>query len=346
MGSARNRQSDHRFRAEGEKELELRSTERGQWEVRLEGASQHLLRLELKVPVNVILDRKHLTMAIPEAPSTYFELVVPRPVQEVEVASGGSEGKTVIAGGKGTHLSAHLSPRSRLTLDWTDEAKSGSPPPPLLAAQVEIAIDPDLEAVTTRSSWVIRCVRGIVRKLEIRLDEQDVVQILKLEDQFLMAAIERNVLTIPLGEAMRPGETRHLFLETRRAIQPNAPRTYAFSGFPLSNAAEQSGAIGITQSANLWINVTTAQGLHRIDPRELPAELRRHPGTGTAYQFLDQPYKLGLGIESSPPLYRSETSTRMVLDAQTAQVDTTVQVQRGCAAGSSRSRSWFPLVCR
>lgn len=313
---------------EGEKELELRTTERGQWEVRLEGAGQHRLRFELKVPINVSLDRKHLTMTIPEAPSTYFELDVPRPVQEVDVASGGSVGKTVLASGKGTRLSAHLWPRSRLILDWTDEAKSGFPPPPLLAAQVEIAIDADLEAVTTRSSWVIRCVRGIARRLEIRLDELDVVQTLKLDDQFLVAAIERNVLTIPLGEAMRPGETRHLVMETRRTFPPNAPKTYAFSGFPLSNAVEQSGAIGITQSANLWINVTTAQGLHRIDPRELPTELRARPGTGTAYQFLDQPYKLGLGIENSPPLYRSETSTRMVLDAQTAQVDTTVQVQR------------------
>jgi hypothetical protein len=313
---------------EGEKELELRSAERGQWEVRLQGTGQHRLRFELKVPVNVSLDRKHLTMAIPEALSTYFELIVPRPVQEVEVASGGSVGMMVVPGGRSTRLSAHLSPRSRLILDWTDEANSGSPPPPLLAAQVEIQIDPDLDAVTTRSSWVIRCVRGIARRLEIRLDEQDVVQILKLEDQFLVPAIERNVLTIPLGEAMRPGETRHLFLDTRRTFPPNAPRTFAFSGFPLSNAAEQSGAIAITQSANLWINVTKAQGLHRIDPRELPADLRFRPGTGIAYQFLDHPYKLGLGIESSPPLYRSETSTRMVLDAQTAQVDTTVQVQR------------------
>jgi hypothetical protein len=313
---------------EGERELELRSTVRGQWEARLEGKGPHRLRFELKLPVNVSPDRKQLTMAIPLAPSTSFELDVSRPVNEVEVVSGGSVGKTAIAGGKGTRLSAHLAPRSRLTLDWTDEAKSGSPPPPLLAAQVEIAIDADLEAVTTRSSWVIRCVRGIARRLEIRLDEQDVVLTLKLDDQFLVAGIERNVLTIPLGEPLRPGETRHLLMETRRTFPPAAPKTFAFSGFPLSNAAEQSGAIGITQSANLWINVNTAQALHRIDPRELPTELRARPGTGTAYQFLDQPFKLGLAIEYSPPLYRSETSSRVVLDAQTAQIDTTLEVQR------------------
>ena len=85
-------------------------------------------------------------------------------------------------------------------------------------------------------------------------------------------------------------------------------RTYTFSGFPLSNAAEQSGAIGITQSANLWVNVTTAQGLRRIDPRELPTDLRANPGTSSAYQFLDQPFKLNFAVESSPPLYRAEAT--------------------------------------
>ena len=330
---------------EGEKELELRTTERGQWEVRLEGAGQHRLRFELKVPINVSLDRKHLTMAIPEAPSTYFELDVPRPVQEVDVASGGSVGKTVLAGGKGTRLSAHLWPRSRLILDWTDEAKSGFPPPPLLAAQVEIAIDADLEAVTTRSSWVIRCVRGIARRLEIRLDELDVVQTLKLDDQFLVAAIERNVLTIPLGEAMRPGETRHLVMETRRTFPPNAPKTYAFSGFPLSNAVEQSGAIGITQSANLWINVTTAQGLHRIDPRELPTELPRvrEPALLTSFSISRTSWDWASRIllrctarRRAPAWFSMPRRRRWIPPSRSS----------GCAVGSSRSRSWFPPVYR
>ena len=284
-------------------------------------------------------------MAIPEAPSTYFELDVPRPVQEVDVASGGSVGKTVLAGGKGTRLSAHLWPRSRLILDWTDEAKSGFPPPPLLAAQVEIAIDADLEAVTTRSSWVIRCVRGIARRLEIRLDELDVVQTLKLDDQFLVAAIERNVLTIPLGEAMRPGETRHLVMETRRTFPPNAPKTYAFSGFPLSNAVEQSGAIGITQSANLWINVTTAQGLHRIDPRELPTELRRvrEPALLTSFSISRTSWDWASRVllrctarRRAPAWFSMPRRRRWIPPSRSSE----------CAVGSSRSRSWFPPVYR
>ena len=101
-----------------------------------------------------------------------------------------------------------------------------------------------------------------------------------------------------------------------------------FSGFPLTNAADQSGAIGITQSANLWVNVTTTQGLRRIDPRELPTDLRANPGTSTAYQFLDQPFKLSFSVESSPPLYRAETTTRLDLDADMARSSTSIEVQR------------------
>ena len=172
--------------------------------------------------------------------------------------------------------------------------------------------------------------RGVARKLEIRLDVQDVVAKIKLGDQYLMAPIENNVLTIPLSEPLRPapGMVRSLYIETRRPLPASAPKNYIFSGIPLSNAADHSGAIGIRQSANLWVNVTTAQGLRRIDPRELPTDLRANPGTSIAYQFLDQPFKLNFSVESSPPLYRAETATRLDLDADMARSTTSIQVQR------------------
>ena len=135
---------------EGERELELRVTGEGKWEARIEGQGPHRLRLDLKRPVKVSPDRKRLELAIPEAPSTYLELDVPRAVHDVELGSGESIGKTLLPGGKGTRLSAHLAPRSSLALDWSDEANSGPAPPPLLAAQVEIAINADAESVITQ----------------------------------------------------------------------------------------------------------------------------------------------------------------------------------------------------
>ena len=247
-----------------------------------------------------------------------------------------------------------------LTLDWSDEANSGPAPPPLLTSQVEMAIRVDAESIITSSSWGIRCVRGVARKVEIRLDVQDVVSKLRLGDQYLGASIENNVLTIPLGEPLTPGGVRSLSLETRRPLPAKPPKNYTFSGFPLSNAADQSGAIGITQSANLWVNVTTTQGLRRIDPRELPTDLRSNPGTSSAYQFLDQPFKLSFTVEDSPPLYRAETTTRLDLDSDMARSSTSIEVQRvrgrlfeipiaippGCNCSRSDLRSWSNPPCR
>ena len=313
---------------EGDRELELRNQDRRQWEVRLEGLGTHRIRVELMSPVKSDPVRKRLEIEIPEAPSTSLELDFLQPLSDVDL--GGTEpiARAPLPNGRGMRLTAHLAPRPRLALSWSDEDQAGPGGAPLLSALGEIALEVDSEAVAARSSWVVRCIRGIARKLEIGLDEQDIVTRLQLDDQILVAAIEQNVLTVPLGEPLRPGLTRRVVLETRRNLTPGAVASYQFAGFPLANAGVQAGAIGITQGANLWVNVGQAQGLRRIDPRELPSELRARPGTTLAFQFLDQPFRLGLAVESSPPLYRAETVTRITLDAELARSETTIEVQR------------------
>ena len=72
-------------------------------------------------------------------------------------------------------------------------------------------------------------------------------------------------------------------METRRTLAAGSAGTYSFAGFPLVHAKEQSGAIGITQSANLWVSVTAAHGLRRIDPRELPPKLTPAPAQASPF---------------------------------------------------------------
>ena len=67
---------------------------------------------------------------------------------------------------------------------------SGAGSPPLLTAQGDIAIDIGSEQMLTRSSWVIRCVRGMTRTLEVRVNDQDEVTKLMLDDQSVGAGIE------------------------------------------------------------------------------------------------------------------------------------------------------------
>src|SRR5262249_8737175 len=157
----------------------------------------------------------------------------------------------------------HLAPRSRLDVGWTSEAGVGARNLPLLTAQGEIAIDIDAEQMRTRSSWNIGCVRGIAESLQLRIDDDDEVTELQLADQSTVPTEQARAggnLTIRLSDPLRPRTERRLVMKTRRFMSGRAPGRIAFSGFPLAHAREQSGAIGITQSPNLWVSATASRG--------------------------------------------------------------------------------------
>jgi hypothetical protein len=302
----------------------------GSWQVELQGAGPHQVRVEFKVAPRATVDGHRIDFAIPEAASTRFAWDVAERVSEASTASG--ELVDLEPMGVRTRLSAHLAPRARLDVSWRAEAGAEAQLPPLLTMQGEIAIDIDSGSLRTRSTWAVHAVRGTTRSLELRLDPADEVLELELEGQPVPAGIERvdgaQVLTIVLGEPLGPGLPRSLVMTTRRPIAPAASTVIAFEGFPLTSAKEQSGAIGIAPVGNLWVGGTMGRGLRRIDPRtELPPDLRARLATRLAYVFADQPFALGLRIDSSPPLVRTEARTTVTLDATQARLDTWLTYQ-------------------
>ncbi len=117
-------------------------------------------------------------------------------------------------------------------------------------------------------------------------------------------------------------------LRTRRPYARGASsRRVAFGGFPILHAREQSGAIGVMQSANLWVAPASLQGLRRIPLTSLPQELRERPAISLAFEFLDQPFGLALDVEDSPPLVRSQSRTLFHLDADRARSESTIELQ-------------------
>jgi hypothetical protein len=316
---------------EGTRELALRTAERTRWEVELAGRGGHRIEVGLRVPVRARPARQALSLAIPEAASTSLELDFSRHESDILIGANEDFGQSDLPDGKGTRLTARLTPRSQIDVSWTHEADAAEQSPPLLTAQGEIAIDIDSEQMRTSSSWVIRCVRGMSRTLEIQVDDQDEVTELRLDDQQTEAGIEGTRggrLTIRLGDPLRPGASpRRLVMKTRRSSSKAAGRRIAFGGFPLTNAREQSGFIGVTQSSNLWISPATAQGLRQVEPRGLPLDLRARPSTSLAFEFLDQPFLLHLDVEAAPPLVRARSWTVFQVGADRARNETTIELQ-------------------
>ena len=122
-------------------------------------------------------------------------------------------------------------------------------------------------------------------------------------------------MTIKLVDPLEAGGRKKLIITTKRPIPDQSGSKLTFGGFALASAHEQSGAVGIAQTGDLSIHPTFARGLRRIDPRELPADLRVRPGMVLAYSFVDQPFDLTLRVEPSPPLVRAEARTTVSLSA-------------------------------
>ena len=245
----------------------------------MRGQGHHAVRVEMNVPVLTTVEGHRLDFAIPEAAKTSVELEIGSRV--VDALAGDDQRVTVapIADGKRSRLSAHLTPRSRIDLSWRIVADPGMQLAPLLSMQGNIAIDIDPGSFRTRSSWSISPIRGTTRTLELRLHPDDEVLEVEVDGQHLPAGIERaegmTRLTIPLTEPLRTDPPTRLVMTTRRPL--SSPRI-TFGGFPLTHAKDQSGAVGITPSANLWIDQSAGRALRRIDPRtELPDELRSRP---------------------------------------------------------------------
>jgi hypothetical protein len=311
-------------------ELALRSSDGAQWEVNLEGEGVHRVLVEIRAPITAALARKSMSLAIPEAASTAVDLEFSHGESDIVIGGNEISGPHDGAANKAAHLTAHLSPRSKLDVSWTAKADAGMASPPLLTAQGEIAIDIDDEQVRTRSSWAIRCLRGTTRELELRMDDDDDVTEITIDDQSAESSVERvrgtGKLVVRLANPLRTGSILQLLMKTRRALLGSGARRVTFAGFPVGSAREQSGFIGITQSANLWVKAATSQGLRSVELGKLPADLRTRPSTSLAFEFLDQPFLLDLGVEPSPPLVRADSKTIFRIAPERARSETTIEL--------------------
>jgi hypothetical protein len=316
----------------GRLDLGLRRVESGQWQVKLEGHGEHRIQVELSVPIVAAPARKSFSLAIPEAASTGVDLDFSHGESEIAIGDDEIPGPNESGDGKRAHLTAHLEPRSELAVSWTSDAEAGRRAAPLLTAKGEIAVDIDEEQVRTRSSWAVRCVRGTTRSLEMKLDDDDQVTEFQVDEQSAEARIERvrgtGKLTVRLVDPLRAGAVKRVVMKTRRPFANAGARRISMSGFPVVNAQEQTGFIGITQSANLFIKPSASQGLRPVATDKLPADLRARPSTSLAFEFLDQPFLLDLAVESSPPLFKADLKTVFRIDADRARSETTIELDR------------------
>lgn len=315
------------------KELPARVNEGGRWEVKVDGRGEHTgVVVELLVPLKTVTDGRLLEFKIREAASTELAMEVEGPGltsatldddQPIEIEP--------VEGGKRSRLVGRLTPRSAIRLAWSYKDGTTAPLPTLLSAQGEIALDADLAAIRTRSTWMINAVRGTTSTIEILLDPADELLDLELDQRSIPTestrSNDRSRISIPLPTPLKPGRTVRLVMTTRRALE-SGQNSMRFRGFPVVEASAQSGLLAVSQSGDLWISGTPDTKLRPVDPRtELSEDLRSRPGTTLAYQFLDQPFELELRVELPRANLRVETRNSIDVDSATARVTSWLDFQ-------------------
>ena len=170
-------------------------------------------------------------------------------VLQASAGPGEPVGSEATGVSRSTRLKAELSPRARLAITWLAEEGADTKLPLLLSAPGEIAIQVDPGAFRIRSSWSVRATRGIAKALQIQLGSDDELIDLEVDGQRPATGTEliggAPRVTIPLAEPLGPGQERRLVLSTRRLIPTGSAARITFRGFPLLEAREQGGAIGI-----------------------------------------------------------------------------------------------------
>ena len=296
------------------------------WEVQLQGKGKHQVSVELSVPVKQTPEGRTLAITIREAASTRLSIDLPPGASDV-LAGPAERLRATPTSSSRVRVNADLTPRSKLSVFWSENDSSQSQLPFLLSARGEISIDLDSNSLRSRSSWSIRSIRGSTRSLELRLDPDDEVLDLELDGQPAKFQVDRlatqKQLTLPLAESLGVGQERRVVLVTRRLTAAGQATKFAFHGFPFAHAREESGTIGITRGPNLWISGSANQGVRPIDPRtELPDDLRARPATELAYQFAEQPFDLTLQVQPSPPQVQVDSRATITLEPASARNET------------------------
>ena len=303
------------------------ATEGKGWQVELKGQGEHAVKVGVLAPVRSTVDGRRIELAVPPAASTRVDLLVPENVIEASTGLNEPMGLTASSAGPGVKLSARLSPRSRLELNWRERADPVSKLPTLLSAQGEISLEIERGSIRSRSSWILGAIRGTATELILRLDAAEELLDIELDNKPVQVEARRegsrSVVVIPLVEPLRSTASRTLLVNTRRAIPSTGTPRLALQGYSFDQARVQTGVIAIARTGPIFLNPTSGRGLRRIDPRtELPESLRARHDTTLAFEFTEQPFDLELRVEPAPPRLRVGSRTTVTVAPQSARFNT------------------------
>jgi hypothetical protein len=262
------------------------------------GKGQHVLTLDMIVPIKKASGTRRLQLAVPSAASSYLRLDIPIPKEQLAF-------DTILAGAnKTTALNADSTQvelfrlEQRVDLGWralpdTSQVKT------LLKAQSEIRVEPTEESILLNARQLIEPLQGSMKEIEVTLPGGFTVLELKVDGETYQPLEEFPKAPQPVKISLPAPTTNRVRLDW--VLQTPWPKSgqLAIEGLSVSECLRQSGEIAVVEFEGFRLANRSMSGVYRTNVRELlgPGPIQ------TAFQFREQPFQILLELLPIQPTY-------------------------------------------
>ncbi len=264
----------------------LRGTGNGAYALMFSKSDAQTVQLELTARVRTAPEGRSFDLQIPNVGITSFELTVPDADQSIELQPKLLQ-ESVSDDPKVTQLRASLGSTSKVTARW--HPRVGTRPDMELLASATNATLVSIEdgLIHADAHFQIEVLRGQLEQLRVAVPKGqrvlDVTSAVGIKEWTIADEAERQVITVALLN--RQGGKIPLEVHTESTLTGEPFDAAGMSGetaygIHLLDVLRESGQIAIRAAADLQLNVTTQQGLARIDESEADARIKK---PGAAY---------------------------------------------------------------
>ena len=263
-----------------------------------QGPGQHVLTLDMIVPLRKTNGVRRLQLTLPTSASSYLRLKLPIAGEQLslEPITAGAQ-KTTPAGSDSTILELWRLGQ-RLDLGWRALPDSRQVKT-MLKADSELRIEPTEESILLTVLQLIEPLQGSMKEIEVSLPGGFTVLELKVDGERYRPLEEFPKSPEPLKITLPAATTNRVRLDWILQAAWPASGQLIVEGFNVSECLRQLGKIGVMGFDGYRISKLSATDVYRTNVGELlgPSPIL------SAYEFRQQPFQLVLGFQKIEPTY-------------------------------------------
>lgn len=306
----------------------LRGTGEGEYALLFSQSGRHKVRMELSTRVITAPEGRSFDLQIPTVGITTFQLTVPDADQTIELQpkllqqAAPSEPNT-------TRINASLGSTGQVTARWHPRVGTRPDMELLASATSATAVSVEDGLLHADAYFTVEVLRGQLERLRVAVPTGhrilDVASSAGVKEWTVAEEAGRQVITVEL--LSRQGGKIPLEVHTERPVQAEPFDVAGLEGevahgLHLLDVLRESGQLALKAGVDLTLNVTTQQGLARIDEAEVDPRIKR-PGA-SFFKFYTPQCRLTATVKPVEPRLLVNHLAEITIETDRIKLDSTL----------------------